>query len=136
MPNRRRLASAGALSAAAVAVTLLVAVRDADAQAALRRVDGGAVATSVVTRCAAPLASDAAATADSLGEGDDSLPAEAVPPESGMVFVDRNGHEVHAPRHEVAVAVRPSCQPSIGSAMRPRSADAMMPPPSTMSSSP
>lgn len=104
---------------------------------------------------AGTLADSSAAVADSLGEGDDLIPAEALSPESGMVLISHEGRELHsvpvasAPVASVADALatpRPQSAPagggaeryapaSSGSGARSRCAAAMTPPPSTTASS-
>lgn len=122
MSLRRRLAPPNAVSHTAMAVSLAAVIlfapgASAAAQGALRSSDAGAIPAPLLRECTRPSAPDSTAAAeDSLGMDDDSLPASALPPESGMVLIDRTGREVHSA--PVALARNASS----GSADRPRCA--------------
>lgn len=126
MPIRHRPTPSGALVLGGFLISL--GATPVAAQSALRPAGAGAIPSPVLSACAAGV------VADSLGMGDDSLPADALPPESGMVLVDRNGHELHAAPAAGATAAERYA--SSGSAIRPRCAAEITPPPRTTSSAP
>lgn len=121
---RRRLAPPTLVGVATRAlpvavVMLFVAAADASAQRALHSSDAGAIPAPVLHECTQSSMRDSiAASDDSLGMNDDSLAASALPPESGLVLIDRTGHEVHTAPAPIA-PVRDASSESVD---RPRCA--------------